>query len=318
MKTRCLLATIVFISVTVSSTGQNQSVPYPYEAAGYVSGPLLHALRIFLSKGNAVTIALPFRLERATFAPDGKSVYGIIADSQSDVDRDQPSLSRIEFNPTRASSVAGTNGFIAIKSFAVSSRQDKIVISGNRQSANGRGCGVFEILVPNGDVRQILISDCHYQGAWDNLSLSPNGAEAIASVGTNRGDLHLERIDLVHGATKSLGSEFWMGIWSPDGKWIAARASSGYDRLFLIDASDFSRRRTLGGAIVLKPAWSPDSHYLLLWKEYLFRCGIYPDLEPPATLETLNIQTGKRSTIRSSRCQITGGPTGWVSSEIAK
>jgi hypothetical protein len=109
-----------------------------------------------------------------------------------------------------------------------------------------------------------------------------------------------------------------MGAWSPDGKWIAARESGRYDKLFLLDALDFSRRRALGGAIVAEPTWSTDSRYLLLWKDYLFRCGIYPDLEPPATLETLDVQTGKRSAIRTSQCKITGGPTGWISSEIVR
>jgi len=317
MRILCVPTIVLLFGVTISLIGQNQHVPYSYKAAEYVSGTHSHELRIFPSKGQPVTIALPFRLGMTTFGPDGKSVYGIIADSQNGVGRDQTGLSRIEFNPARASAIPGTSGFV-VKSFAVSSRQDKVVISGNHQNAGGRRCGVFEVLIPEGNIRQILNSDCLYRWAWNNLTLSPNGEEAIASVGSNNDhDLHLERIDLVHGTTRSLGSEFSMGVWSPDGKWIAARASSGYDKLLLIDSGDFSHRRFLGGGTALRPTWSPDSRYLLLWKEYLFRCGIYPDLDPPATLETFDIQTGKRSTIRSSRCQITGR-TGWVSSEIVK
>jgi WD40-like Beta Propeller Repeat len=318
MKMRRLLATTALGGLIASSTGQIKVFPYPYEVAEYVAGSHSHELRIFPSKGQAVTIALPFRVERATFGPDGKSVYGIIVDSQKDVGRDRPGLSRIEFNPTRATPVPGTSGFI-IKSFAISTRQDKLVISGNLEHTDGRRCGVFEILIRDGNFRQVLSSDCQDQWSWDHLSLSPNGEQAIASVSRNiTHEFHLELIDLVHGTTKSLGSEFWMGVWSPDGKWIAARESGRRDKLFLLDAVSFSRQRALGGAIVLVPAWSPDSRYLLLWKEYLFRCGIYPDLEPPATLETLDTQTGKRSAIRSSQCQITGGPTGWVSREIAR
>jgi hypothetical protein len=44
-----------------------------YEVANYLSGPHSDALRIFPSKGNAITIPLPFRVRKATFGPDGKS-----------------------------------------------------------------------------------------------------------------------------------------------------------------------------------------------------------------------------------------------------
>ena len=88
------------------------------------------------------------------------------------------------------------------------------------------------------------------------------------------------------------------------------------DSLVLIDTTSFSRRRTLGSAGALAPAWSPDARYLLLWKYCLFRCGFSLDLDPPATLETLDLQTGKRKTIRNSRCQINNASTGWVSKEI--
>jgi Tol biopolymer transport system component len=265
-----------------------------------------------------VTIDLPFHLYNVTFAPDGKSLYGVVAESvESNVERDAPGLSRIEFNPTRVSPVLGTTGF-AIRSYAFSSRQDKLVISGSVSKANERRCGVFEILVSYGTIRQVLSSDCHNPPTWDNLSLSSDGEEAIATTGSNKDDLHLEQIDLVQGTIKSVGGDFWMGVLSPDGKWIIARdRSPRADKIFLIDTADFSNIRAFAGGVKLTPTWSPDSRYLLLWKDYLFRCGIYPvDLGTPATLETLDIQTGKRSVVSSSKCQINGGPTGWVSHEL--
>jgi hypothetical protein len=318
MKTRRLLATLILVGVTISSIGQVKVLPYPYEVASYLDGPHLHALRIFPSKGNAVTIDLPFHLYKVTFAPDGKSLYGVVAESvESNAERDAPGLSRVEFKPTRVSPILGTTGF-TIRSYAFSSRQDKLVISGSSSDANERRCGIFEISY--GNIRQVLSSDCHNQPTWDNLSLSSDGEEAIATAGSNKDhDLHLERIDMVRGTTKSLGGDFSIGVLSPDGKWIVARdMSPRADKIFLIDAADFSHSRALGSANVLIPAWSPDSRYLLLWKDYLFRCGIYPDLESPATLETLDIQTGKRSVIPSSKCQIKGGPTGWVGNELIR
>lgn len=307
---------MAFVGFTVSSTAQVTVSPYPYEVANYFPGPHGDTLRIFPSKGNAITIALPFRIKQATFGPDGKSIYGIIVDRHKNVGLDQPSLSKVEFNPIRATAIPGTSGFL-IKSFAFSSHQDKLVISGNLHAS----CGVFEIQLPDGKIRQVLTYDCHNAWDWIHLSMSPNGEQVIATVGSNfEHEVHLELIDLVHGTTKSLGREFTLGVWSPDGKWIVVRDSEPRDKLFLIDAVDFSRRRDLGGGVVEVPTWSPDARYLLLWKGYLFRCGM--DLggleDRPCTLETVDIQTGKRSTIRSSMCQITGGSTGWVSSEIAR
>lgn len=214
MRTRRSLATLVLVALP--ATGQIKVPPYPYEVASYLDGRQ-HALRIFPSKGNAVTIDLPFHLYNVTFAPDGKSLYGIVAESvQSNIERDQPGLSRIEFNPIRVSSVLGTSGF-TIRSYAFSSRQDSLVISGSVSKANERRCGVF-------------------QPTWDNLSLSSDGEEAIATTGSNKDHgLHLEQIDLVHGTTKSLGDEFWIGVWSPDGKWIVAREKSPRGRQDLFD-----------------------------------------------------------------------------------
>jgi hypothetical protein len=127
----------------------------------------------------------------------------------------------------------------------------------------------------------------------------------------------VELLDLVHGTTTSLGSEFWTGVWSPDGKWIAM-LGTGNNKLFLVDARDFSKRRELGDTTGIEPVWSPDSRYLLLWKYYWFKCGFYIDIEPPAALEMLDIKNGKRTAIRSSDCQVDRAQIGWISSEAAK
>ena len=77
-----------------------------------------------------------------------------------------------------------------------------------------------------------------------------------------------------------------------------------------------SQRRSLGHAASIRPEWSPDSRYLLLWKYSLFRCGFFIDVDGPATLEFLDIETGNRLEIRSSRCQLELGSAGWLNSEI--
>jgi len=76
-------------------TGQVKLPPYPYEAASYTSQAHSHSLKIFPSRGNAVTIVLPY-VDKLTFAPDGKSLYGFVRE-----DPFRGGLSKIEFNPTR-------------------------------------------------------------------------------------------------------------------------------------------------------------------------------------------------------------------------
>ena len=93
---------------------------------------------------------------------------------------------------------------------------------------------------------------------------------------------------------------------------------NGNNELFLVDARDFSKRRKLGDANRVAPVWSPDSRYLLLWKYYWFKCGFYIDTEPPAALEMLDIESGRRRTIRSSDCQVDWAQVGWISSDVGK
>lgn len=315
---RGLRAALFLSGLFTTSAVRSQVLPAQYQSSSRQFGIGSDTLTLFPPSGKTITIKLPFRLIGATFGPDGKAIYGVVFDGKATARPDPAGLSRIELNSPHATVIPGSIGFI-IKSFAVSSRQDKVVISGSRQDTNGQHCGVFEIPIPVGDAKQILSADCHNRWSWDHLSLSPNGGQAVATVGSNADhDLHLEILDLVHGTTMSLGGEFWIGVWSPDGRWIAARSNGRVDELFLIDAANFSRRRPFGQAGALMPQWSPDSRYLLLWKEYLFRCGFSLDVDTPATLETLDIQTGKRSTIKNSRCQIDQGTTGWVREEIVR
>lgn len=314
MQARVLLAAIALAACSKEET--SRVAAYPYTVAAYVPASIrseTDVLRLFPSEGAARTIPLPFRLSSPMFAADGKSIYGTNASGKNGIYRNLPGLSRIEFNPTRITPVPGTAPFI-IRSFDVSARQDKVVISGRRTDQDGIYCGVFEIRLPNGSVKQVLQSDCGYQSPWTNLSLSPDGERAVAAVGSNSNhDLHLELIDLIRGTTKSLGRGFWAGVWSPDGNWIAVAWNR---KLFLLDAHDFTKRRDLGNTTV--PAWSADSRHLLVLKYASFKCGFYIDVDPPATLEMLEISSGKRSTIRSSKCQLESGSAGWLSSEIMK
>ena len=318
MKTRRLLFATATVGLTVSLTGQNHVAAYPYEVANVVPGNDADVLKIFPSDGSAITFALPFRFGHTMFGPDGKSLYVTSAPGHGGVRHEAPGLLKIEFNPIRANPVPGSQQFL-MKSFAISVHQDKLVISGSRRDGPSRTCGVFEVSMPAGSVKQVLAYDCSYMWAWDRLSLSSDGEMAIASVGSNTTrDLHWELIDLVRGTTKPLAGDFRVGVWSPNGKWIATLGNKDRNSLSLMDAQSLSRRRVFGNTASIRPEWSPDSRYLLLWKYHPFRCGIGIDVEPPATLETLDIESGKRSIVHSSQCQVLFGSTGWVNHDLAK
>jgi hypothetical protein len=193
---------------------------------------------------------------------------------------------------------------LGVSRLAVSVRQDKIIISGAYRPGNDVACGVFELSVPSGNVRQILLQpDCHAASSWSYLSLSPDGELAVATH-----NHRLEVIDLVHGTTKSFGDGLLMGAWSPDGKWLAALENGGQGRTILMDASNFVRRRILGTSDI---EWSPDSRYLLGWKKHDL-CG-----SDFGTLQMMDIENGKMTTIKSSRCRVSQATIGWLSTEIA-
>jgi hypothetical protein len=65
-------------------------------------------------------------------------------------------LVRIEFHPTRVTSVPGSRGLgdFAIRAYAISARQDKIVISGIHRGGQ-RTCGIFELSLAAGSIRQV-------------------------------------------------------------------------------------------------------------------------------------------------------------------
>jgi hypothetical protein len=314
MPDRALLAAIAFVGLAACSKEQTGVAGYPYAVANYLPaqpGLDKEVLRLFPSEGPSVTITLPFRFVRIAFALDGKSIYGTLWSGKYGIDRELPGLSKIEFSPTRITTVPGTASFV-IRSFALSTRQDTLVISGHRADQDETQCGILEVLIPSGTVKQVPKTDCRYHV----LGVSPDGSQAIATVGDGTEfAFHRELIDLASGTTKSFGSEFPLGVWSPDWNWIATIRNH---ELSIVNAHDPSKRRSLGATTVIEPEWSPDSRYLMLRKYALFKCGFYIDTEPPATLEMLDISSGERSTIRSSECQLSSGYTGWLSNEILK
>ncbi len=298
MKTLALVIVLTIRTVTAIA----QVADYPYRPAMYsaVAG-VSQELKVFPLVGNAISVPVSFALGTFAYSPDGKALFGV--DGRRPKLR-HPGLFKIELNRNRVSQVPGSIG-LAFDSLAVSANEDRVVFAG---VGPGVPCGIFELSVESGDVRKIaddtpctpLDPSTHRWG----LSLSADGKRATALR-----NHHLQLIDLATGIIKPFGEEIELGSWSPDGRWLAVLDLSSAQTV-LLDARTLERRKLLGNAGL---TWSPDSRYLLGRKREIL-CG----LGSVGTLETLDIETGKRTEISSSRCQIDRESIGWVTNELTQ
>ncbi len=291
-----LLAVFAVVGLFISGCSGGQSATYAYSAAMYTSTfGVSQELEVFPFVGKAFRIPLPFPLGVLECSPDGRAMY---ASAFNPLNRPGSlGLYKIEFSPFRVAPVAGSN-VLGYDSFAFTADQDKIVVAGGGLATP---CGIFELDLRDGRVKTIVFgSPCDPLNSlahWGDLSLSTDGRRATAFRYH-----HLELIDLVTAKVTVLeGLEF--AAWSPDGKWLAVM-KEGSDDTILLDARTLTRRRNIG-ATSLK--WSPDSRYLLNEKFPLL-CG----LGEIGTLETVDVNTGVRREITSSRCKINMATLGWV------
>lgn len=161
-------------------------------------------------------------------------------------------------------------------------------------------CGSFEIDPSPGSFRALRtgpLPDQDCGGATGQVST--DGRRVLSYQGNALDVLNLET-----GVKYSLGAGLSDGRWSPDGQWIAAWGSG---KITLIKADDPSNRKNLGKCCDGGVQWSPDSKFLLLTKSEL-RCALYLYFN---SLQILDVETGKRTVIKSSRCS-TGGWVGWI------
>jgi hypothetical protein len=212
VRNTCLPATLLFLSLAACTPQRVEAPAYGYQAANLDNDGRSEKLRLFPPSGEVVTINLPFLIANAVFGPAGKSIYGINAEELNGTIRRTPAILKIEFKPTRTSTMPGTAGF-AIKNFAVSAQEDRLVISGRQPDAGGDRCGIFVIALPAGTAQQVLRADCRDNWHWDQISLSPTGEQAIATVGSGfYHNLHLELINLTSGAMAPVGNGYSSGV----------------------------------------------------------------------------------------------------------
>lgn len=287
MKKAQLLWVTAVLGLAVVAHGQKErGIPtdYPYSPAfiSTISAPPGHTeLVVFPLSGKAFKI--PVRsASSVVFSPDGKALYGACTPYPTEADEPIKIAScKIDLKTGTTTPVPGS---VHVFRAPVSNSKDRM----------------FGFSLPEGKPTTIFLrqQDNH---PWMYLSLSPDSERAVA---THNG--RVELIDIARGTTKPLGDEFFIAAWSPDGKWLAAVEQGEKGRTILMDARDLKRKRILGTSEL---DWSPDSQYLLGLKS----CDEYY-----GTLEAINIETGERTTIKSSECQVNQATTGWVISDIAR
>jgi hypothetical protein len=226
---------------------------------------------------------------------------------------DERGVFKIELDPVRVNTIQGLDDFGSIGPFAVSQGEDLIVSGGSKgNNYPARSCGVYEVHLPAGDVSAAIeTSDCRAGSPWRVLSLSPEKTEALISA--NRS---LALLDLAKGSITKIEGQLSKGSFSPDGKWIAAIQINNPNppKIILIDRSDLTKRRDLGASEDSEAVWSPDSKFLLH--------AVYRPACPsqnPLALETLDVETGKRSLIKDSICNSgSSRQIGWIRSGIER
>jgi|SRR5579871_3825166 len=307
MKFREFVAIITLLMLSgVAACGQ-QHLRYSFSPAMYTPtiGVSLE-LEVYPLDAKAFRLPLPFpvdHLEGIVYSPDGRVLYS--------EDRESPlrplKLFKVEFNPTRASLIPGSERLLAIYTFAVSARQDKLIIVGLERGKEAPE--MIELDVATGNLRTVVenFATNHLKKfVYIHLSLSPDGARA-----TVMENQKVKLVELSSGRMTDLGEGFEDASWSPDGKWLAVRKGG---TTILLDAQTFKEWRVLGATRLF---WSPDSRFLLNAKVGWGIDQLLCALSEAVTLEMVDVETGSRTEVGSSRCHINMYTFGWVSSEVS-
>jgi len=289
----------------------------PFSAAAYASDGVGASSRLMVFPLDRKEFSIPVLLtvRWLAYGAGGRSLYATAFEQLSARSfTTRPGMLKIDLNPTQVRVLPGFDGFYAIGHFAVSRQEDKVVFGGSSQDRAGKKtCGIYEVSLLAGNLRPVVeTSDCRAGSPWRVLDLSPTGAEALVLT-----DRHLALVDLEPGTITPLEGQLWGGSYSPDGKWIAALELAGPrvpSRTILIDRKDHNHRLDLGGLNDDEVVWSPDSRLIL-------HCVPRPACpsQSPLALETLDVQTTKRSIIKSSVCNVgSSRQIGWVRNDVGR
>jgi hypothetical protein len=316
---------VAFLGFAAFQANTAEVGPGTYSPAVYESTSTeVGRLDVFPFDGPEFSIPVAGWHGSVVYGFDGKVIYATTAErivNPGEPGRaavtQVPGFFRIDLDPMRVSRVPGSTEFSYILQFSLSQRQDKALVSGHRRSPGHDSCGLFEVALPSGSVRQVFEAAGCSSSLYGAISLSPDAEQAV----TVR-QSQLELLDLVKGTEKPLegtGEKVWRASWSPNGKWIAALVGTadsggmndGGSKTILIDPSDPTHRREFQGKSDKEVVWSPDSRYLLhaVWSSK-------PKTSDCLTLEAMDVETGKRSVLGASQCKVSNASIGWVSSTL--
>jgi WD40 repeat protein len=306
MRSRLSVLIIAFLTGGLAAFAQAIR-PDSFTPALYTSQAARHELKVFPLVGEAHSIPLPLALGSLSFSPDGKALYGDRLFDATMLLQQDPSknggLFKVEFDPIRVSLLPGSDRVFPVYSLAVSPLKDQVIALGFEPGGKKGMSTLLELNLKNGSIRTVIESFAPMADPTiyiANLSLSPDALRATAT--RNR---RVEVIDLTNGSISYLEEGIESAEWSPDGKWLAVDKGGTTMRL---DSSTLKPRRVLG-ATLLK--WSPDSRYLLNRKSNLM-CG----LGEVGTLEMVDVQTGGRTEVGSSKCLVDRNTLGWLSNAV--
>jgi hypothetical protein len=303
-----LAVSTVAVAMAVSLHGQTvKSAAFPFSAAHFQLGfgrATNPQLVVFPASGPSSHLDLPeklggnFRLLGSS--SDGRAVYG-----QLTFPKAWGGITKIEFDPIRLSVVSGSVGLGNISSLIESPQSGRILVSASTMRNGNLECGDFEIDPAGGRFESLRI------GAFPDCGgpVSPDGTRELT---TAKDQLRL--LDFRTKTARVVRTKCSWAAWSPDGRWIAAAiGEKGKSRVVLIDTVDPSKERTLAtgeGPLV----WSPDSKWLLLPKSQtscLF--SLFGE-----SLQILSVDTGRKTVIPGSHCQIIGDIAAWISSDLVR
>ena len=302
-KGRQLILFLAVIACAVHSVQADDAEIATFNISSYASRPNGSYLLVFPTNSRSFSISLPAVLRRVVYGADGRSLYAEAAG--------RPGITRIDFNPLRLTALPGSDKFVVLRGFAVSKGGDKALISGRRSDLTNT-CGIFELNLATGLLRPVFAGpDCRAGSPWRVLDLSSDGTEALIRDADGR----VDSLHLASGSLTALDKEAWLASYSPDGKWIAELWLGGPhtpSKTVLVDRSDLTRRRDLGGVNDDEVVWSPDSR-TILHAVPRPTCSS----QNPVAIEELDAITGARSIAENTACQAGASRMiGWLSSLV--
>ena len=312
-------STMAVLLVTLSSPSARSAEPVSFSPAALMSRQTAgedagFVIAVFPPVGKEFEISLPLIPRWFAYGPSGRSVYATaFRETGTRSFTDPRGIFKIELEPVRVASIQGLDAFYSIGPFAVSQGEDLVLSSGAKGNYPAGSCGVYEIDLPAGGIRAVIeTSDCRAGSPWRVLSVSPEGKEVLISANHS-----LALLDRARGSIAKIEGQFSRGSFSPDGRWIAALQlgdPKAPSKTVLIDRTNPTSRRDLGGINDSEVVWSPDSRFLL----HAVLRPACPSQNPLA-LETLEIQTGYRSLIKDSICNSgSSRQIGWIRSDIRR